>query len=62
MHWRWKNFPAAWYGMYACHPRDPKIMVEVVASGHFWIWHYLLGLLVEMLLLETTLLMGITIL
>ena len=39
MHWRWKNCPAAWKGMYSGHVREPTIILEAVASYDLWIWH-----------------------
>ncbi|XP_020242692.1 uncharacterized protein LOC109820907 [Asparagus officinalis] len=39
MHWRWKNYPAAWHGMYDGHIHEPIIILEVVASYDLWIWH-----------------------
>ncbi|XP_020257992.1 putative nuclease HARBI1 [Asparagus officinalis] len=45
MHWRWKNCPAAWHGMYASHVHEATIILEVVASYNLWIWHAFFGLL-----------------
>ena len=37
MHWKWKNCPTAWKGMYCGHIREPSIILEVVASYDLWI-------------------------
>lgn len=37
MHWKWKNCPTAWQGMYSGHIREPTIILEVVASYDLWI-------------------------
>nr|XP_011459904.1 PREDICTED: uncharacterized protein LOC101296748 [Fragaria vesca subsp. vesca] len=34
MHWRWKNCPSAWQGMYSGHYHKPTIILEAVASYH----------------------------
>ncbi|KAF5472425.1 hypothetical protein F2P56_009145 [Juglans regia] len=39
MHWKWKNCPAAWKGMYSGHIREPTIILEAVVSYDLWIWH-----------------------
>ncbi|XP_062006057.1 uncharacterized protein LOC133723255 [Rosa rugosa] len=44
MHWKWKNFPIAWHGMYSGHIHEPTIILEVVASYDLWIWHAFFGL------------------
>ncbi|XP_020254476.1 uncharacterized protein LOC109831545 [Asparagus officinalis] len=44
MHWRWKNCPATWHGMYASHVHEPTIILEAVASYDLWIWHAFFGL------------------
>ncbi|KAF8395268.1 hypothetical protein HHK36_019210 [Tetracentron sinense] len=44
MHWKWKNCPTAWRGMYSGHVREPTIILEVVASYDLWIWHAFFGL------------------
>ncbi|XP_020263232.1 uncharacterized protein LOC109839215 [Asparagus officinalis] len=44
IHWRWKNCPAAWHGMYASHVHEATIILEVVASYNLWIWHAFFGL------------------
>ncbi|XP_030925833.1 uncharacterized protein LOC115952740 [Quercus lobata] len=37
MHWKWKNCPTAWKGMYCGHIREPTIILEAVASYDLWI-------------------------
>ncbi|XP_038695425.1 uncharacterized protein LOC119992703 [Tripterygium wilfordii] len=44
MHWKWKNCPTAWKGMYTGHCHEPTIILEVVASYDLWIWHAFFGL------------------
>ncbi|KAM6542923.1 hypothetical protein CsatB_007370 [Cannabis sativa] len=44
MHWKWKNCPSAWKGMYCGHIHEPTIILEVVASYDLWIWHAFFGL------------------
>ncbi|CAL5413495.1 unnamed protein product [Camellia sinensis] len=44
MHWKWKNCPTAWKGMYCGHIREPTIILEAVASYDLWIWHAYFGL------------------
>ncbi|KAF8392897.1 hypothetical protein HHK36_021137 [Tetracentron sinense] len=44
MHWKWKNCPTAWRGMYSGHVREPTIILEAVASYDLWIWHAFFGL------------------
>jgi hypothetical protein len=39
MHWRWKNYPSAWQGMYTGHVHEPTIILEAVANKDLWIWH-----------------------
>jgi len=39
MHWKWKNCPSAWQGMYCGHVHEPIIILEAVASHNLWIWH-----------------------
>jgi hypothetical protein len=44
MHWKWKNCPSAWQGMYMGHHHTPTIILEAVASKDLWIWHAFFGL------------------
>ena len=44
MHWAWKNYPAAYQGMYTGHVHRPTIVLEAVASYDLWIWHALFGM------------------
>ena len=44
MHWKWKNCPTAWQGMYTGHCHEQTIILEVVASQDLWIWHAFFGL------------------
>ncbi|RWR96381.1 putative nuclease HARBI1 [Cinnamomum micranthum f. kanehirae] len=45
MHWKWKNCPVAWKGMYARGDyREPSLILEVVVSYDLWIWHAFFGL------------------
>ncbi|CAL5383835.1 unnamed protein product [Camellia sinensis] len=44
MHWKWKNCPTAWKGMYCGHIHEPTIILEAVASYDLWIWHAFFGL------------------
>ena len=32
MHWKWKNYPTVWQGMYLGHVREPTIILEAIAS------------------------------
>jgi hypothetical protein len=44
MHWKWKNCPNAWKGMYSGHIHELTIILEAVASYDLWIWHAFFGL------------------
>ncbi|GLT72463.1 hypothetical protein SLA2020_443970 [Shorea laevis] len=44
MHWKWKNCPQAWAGMFSGHIHEPTIILEAVASYDLWIWHAFFGL------------------
>uniref|UniRef100_A0A0D3BRI1 Nuclease HARBI1 n=1 Tax=Brassica oleracea var. oleracea TaxID=109376 RepID=A0A0D3BRI1_BRAOL len=37
MHWKWKNCPTAWKGMYSRGTEKPTIVLEAVASSDLWI-------------------------
>ena len=37
MHWKLKNCPTAWKGMYCGHVRQPTTILEAVASYDLWI-------------------------
>ncbi|XP_020866332.1 uncharacterized protein LOC110224526 isoform X2 [Arabidopsis lyrata subsp. lyrata] len=43
MHWKWKNCPTAWKGMYSRGTDKPTIVLEAVASPDLWIWHAFFG-------------------
>ncbi|XP_038687537.1 uncharacterized protein LOC119986918 [Tripterygium wilfordii] len=45
MHWKWKNCPSAWRGMYSRHVHEPTSILEDVASYDLWIWHAFFGML-----------------
>ncbi|XP_017248253.1 uncharacterized protein LOC108219350 [Daucus carota subsp. sativus] len=44
MHWKWKNCPTGWQGMYTGHVHEPTIILEAIASKDLWIWHAFFGL------------------
>ncbi|RWR93167.1 putative nuclease HARBI1 [Cinnamomum micranthum f. kanehirae] len=45
MHWKWKNCPVAWKGMYARGDhREPSLILEAVTSYDLWIWYAFFGL------------------
>lgn len=43
MHWKWKNCPVAWQGMYEGKEKEPTVVLEAVASKDLWIWHAFFG-------------------
>ncbi|XP_021770765.1 uncharacterized protein LOC110734954 [Chenopodium quinoa] len=43
MHWVWKNCPAGWKGMYQGRSKTVIVILEVIASREFWIWHAFFG-------------------
>jgi hypothetical protein len=45
MHWKWKNYPTVWQGMYCGHVKEPIVILEAVVSHDLWIWHAFFGLL-----------------
>lgn len=44
MHWKRKNCPTSWQGMYTRHIHEPTIILEALASYDLWIWHSFFGL------------------
>ncbi|XP_074363637.1 uncharacterized protein LOC141704254 [Apium graveolens] len=44
IHWKWKNYPNGWQGMYMGHVHEPTIIFEAIASKDLWIWHSFFGL------------------
>nr|XP_017228190.1 PREDICTED: putative nuclease HARBI1 [Daucus carota subsp. sativus] len=44
MHWRWKNCPTAWHGVFSGRYHEPTIILEAIASHDLWIWHAYFGL------------------
>ncbi|XP_056855410.1 uncharacterized protein LOC130504837 [Raphanus sativus] len=43
MHWKWKNCPSTWKGMYSRGTGKPTLVLEAVASYDLWIWHAFFG-------------------
>ncbi|XP_048501325.1 uncharacterized protein LOC104908229 [Beta vulgaris subsp. vulgaris] len=43
MHWRWKNCPLQFKGLYSGRPGKPTLVLEAVASYDLWIWHAFFG-------------------
>jgi hypothetical protein len=35
MHWKWKNCPKVWHGLYCGKSRDPTIVLEAITSHDF---------------------------
>ncbi|XP_004301522.1 PREDICTED: uncharacterized protein LOC101292908 [Fragaria vesca subsp. vesca] len=45
MHWKWKNCPVAWKGMFSRGDHcEPSLILEAVAAKDLWIWHSFFGL------------------
>ena len=44
MHWRWKNWPAAWQGQFTSgKKRGPTIILEAIADKSCRFWHFFFG-------------------
>jgi hypothetical protein len=37
IHWKWKDYPTTWQGMYCGHVKEPTVILETVASHDLWI-------------------------
>ena len=44
MHWKWKNCPKAWAGMFKGKESGPTIVLQVVADTTLRIWHQYFGM------------------
>jgi Plant transposon protein len=44
MHWKWKNCPKAWAGMFKGKESGPTIVLQVVADTTLRIWHHYFGM------------------
>ena len=44
MHWKWKNCPTAWHGVFSGRYHEPTIILEAIASYDLWLWHAYFGL------------------
>ena len=44
MHWKWKNCPKAWAGMYQGKEKSPTIVLQAVADSTCRIWHHYFGM------------------
>ncbi|XP_010673359.3 protein ALP1-like [Beta vulgaris subsp. vulgaris] len=43
MHWRWKNCPLQFKGLYSGRAGKPTLVLEAIASYDLWIWHAFFG-------------------
>jgi Plant transposon protein len=44
MHWKWKNCPKAWAGMYQGKESAPTIVLQAVSDTDCYIWHHYFGM------------------
>ena len=44
MHWKWKNCPKAWAGMYQGKESAPTIVLQAIADRNGRIWHQYFGM------------------
>jgi hypothetical protein len=43
MHWKWKNCPTAWKGIFTGKEDGATVVLEAIASYDLWIWHAFFG-------------------
>ncbi|XP_010693423.2 uncharacterized protein LOC104906381 [Beta vulgaris subsp. vulgaris] len=43
MHWRWKNCPLQFKGLYSGRAGKPTLILKAIASYDLWIWHAFFG-------------------